>query len=169
MSEFVTPRRLNHTVYITRDTAATVAFYRDVLGMRLVSYAVADRVPSTGDEVHFLHTFFEIGDGSMVAFFEIEGLPEEEESVVPRWARHLAMSVDSEEELLSAMHRLKEHDVEVLGPVDHEGIWSSIYFFDPNGVRLELTYQNRALGDDDAAAAREAVDAWLAEHGAVRA
>jgi glyoxylase I family protein len=168
MSEFVTPRRLNHTVYITRDTAATVAFYRDVLGMRLVSYAAADEVPSTGDKVHFLHTFFEIGDGSMVAFFEIEGLPEEASSVVPRWARHLAMSVDSEEELLSAMRRLKEHGVEVLGPVDHEGIWSSIYFFDPNGVRLELTYQNRTLGDDDAAAAVEGVEAWLAEHGAVR-
>jgi glyoxylase I family protein len=168
MSEFVTPRRLNHTVYITRDTAATVAFYRDVLGMRLVSYAAADEVPSTGDKVHFLHTFFEIGDGSMVAFFEIEGLPEEPEQVVPRWARHLAMSVDSEEELLSAMRRLKEHGVEVLGPVDHEGIWSSIYFFDPNGVRLELTYQNRVLTDDDAAAAGEGVAAWLAEHGAVR-
>ncbi|MGH9093296.1 MAG: VOC family protein, partial [Acidimicrobiales bacterium] len=82
------------------------------------------------------------------------------------WARHLAMSVDSEEELLSAMRRLKEHGVEVLGPVDHEGVWSSIYFFDPNGVRLELTYQNRALGDDDAAAAHEGVEAWLAEHGA---
>lgn len=167
MTEFRTPRRLNHTVYITRDTAATVAFYRDVLGMRLVSYAAADEVPSTGDKVHFLHTFFEIGDGSMVAFFEIEGLGEEAASVVPRWARHLALSVDSEEELMSALRRLKEHDVEVIGPVDHEGIWQSIYFFDPNGVRLELTYQNRALTDEDSARAYEAVEAWLAEHGKV--
>ncbi len=92
----------------------------------------------------------------MLAFFEIEGLPKEAASrPSSRWARHIAMSVDSEEELISAMRHLKEHDVEVLGPVDHEGIWKSLYFFDPNGIRLELTYQNRTFSDDDAEQAHE--------------
>jgi catechol 2,3-dioxygenase-like lactoylglutathione lyase family enzyme len=167
MTEFTTPRRLNHTVYITRDTARTVEFYKDVLGMRLISYAEAEEVPSTGDKVPFLHTFFEMGDGSCVAFFEIKDLPEEAASVVPRWARHLAMSVDSEEELLSALDHLKAKGVDVIGPVDHEGIWKSIYFFDPNDIRLELTYQNRKLKDDDSALAYKAVENWLAENGKV--
>ena len=42
--------------------------------------------------------------------------------------------------------------MEVLGVTDHEGIWKSIYFFDPNGIRLELTYQTRPLNEQDAAA-----------------
>ncbi len=131
MTEFTAPRSLNHAAYVTWDTAATIAFYRDVMGMRLISYATAEEVPSTGAKNHFLHTFFEMKDRSCIAFFEIEGLPKEQiETVVP-WARHIALSVDSEEELMSAMRHLKEHDVEVLGPVDHEGIWKSLYFFDP--------------------------------------
>ena len=168
MTVFTSPRRLNHTVYVTRDTAKTVEFYKDVLGMRLVSYAQADEVPSTGEKVPFLHTFFEMADGSCVAFFEIKGLPEEAaSSVVPRWARHLAMSVDSEEELLAALDHLKAKGIDVIGPVDHEGIWKSIYFFDPNDIRLELTYQNRKLTDDDSVAAYKGVEAWLTEHGKV--
>ena len=107
-------------------------------------------------------------DRSCIAFFEIEGLPREQiETVVP-WARHIALSVDSEEELMSAMRHLKEHDVEVLGPVDHEGIWKSLYFFDPNGIRLEITYQNRTFTDEDSEKAYEDVAAWLAEHGPVK-
>jgi len=54
--------------------------------------------------------------------------------------------------------------VEVLGVTDHEGIWKSIYFFDPNGIRLELTYQTRPLGERDATDAEAAVRRWIAEH-----
>jgi glyoxylase I family protein len=168
MTEFTAPRSLNHAAYVTWDTAATIAFYRDVMGMRLISYATAEEVPSTGAKNHFLHTFFEMKDRSCIAFFEIEGLPKEQiETVVP-WARHIALSVDSEEELMSAMRHIKEHDVEVLGPVDHEGIWKSLYFFDPNGIRLEITYQNRTFTDEDSEQAYKDVAAWLAEHGSAR-
>lgn len=163
---FAMPRRLNHVAYVTRDTAATLRFYCDVLGMRLISHAMGDQVPSTAEPVHFLHTFFEMGDGSCIAFFEIEGLPEDTApSVIPRWARHLALSVDSEEDLNAVLRHLKEAGVDVSGPVDHEGIWKSIYFFDPNGVRLELTWQNRALTDADADRAAAEVEQWLAQHG----
>jgi len=163
------PRRLNHVAYVTRDTASTIRFYRDVLGMRLISYAEGDEVPSTQDATPFLHTFFQMGDGSCIAFFEIEGLPEETAaSVIPRWAPHLALSVDGQEELDAAQRRLEGAGVEVRGPVEHEGIWKSIYFFDPNGIRLELTWQSRALTDEDADRAAIEVERWLAEHGAAR-
>lgn len=165
MSEFAGARRLNHVAYVTRDTGATVRFYTEIMQMPLVGHAEADSVGSTGESTHFLHTFFKLRDGSAIAFFDIEGLPEEtRESVVPRWAQHLAMSVDSEAELDDAHKRLVDHGVEVTGPVDHEGIWKSIYFFDPNGVRLELTYQNRPLDESDARAAVAAAAQWASTH-----
>ncbi len=49
--------------------------------------------------------------------------------------------------------------------VDHEGIWSSIYFFDPNGIRIELTHQSRPLGERDAEEGRALVEQWVAERG----
>ncbi|TYB48933.1 VOC family protein [Actinomadura chibensis] len=170
MTGFDRPRGLNHVAYVTRDTAATKRFYTELLGLRLVGYAMDDSVGSTGEPTTFLHTFFEMGDGSCIAFFEIEGLDaDHNDSPLPRWAPHIALSLDSLEEVGAARDRLVEAGVEVKGVVDHEGIWSSIYFFDPNGVRLELTYQNRPLNDDDAAAAEKAVRAWQDEHGPARA
>lgn len=161
MTTYTRPRGLNHVAYLTRATAATVEFYTNLLGMDLVAHAQDDKVGSTGEEVRFLHTFFGMGDGSCVAFFELDGLPDDEDqTVVPRWVRHLALSVDSLEALDDARRRLVAAGVDVIGPVDHLGIWQSIYFFDPNGIRLELTHQNRSLGEADAAAAAEAVAAW---------
>ncbi|MFI0367507.1 VOC family protein [Actinomadura sp. 1N219] len=170
MTGFARPRGLNHVAYVTRDTAATKRFYTELLGLRLVGYAMDDSVGSTGEPTTFLHTFFEMGDGSCLAFFEIEGVDvDHHESPLPRWAPHIALSLDSLEEVEAARDRLVAAGVEVKGVVDHEGIWSSIYFFDPNGVRLELTYQNRPLNDDDAAAAEKAVKTWADEHGSVTA
>ena len=165
MSEFQRPAGLNHVAYVTRDTGLTRKFYTEVLGMNLVGSAMDEKVGSTGDSGRFLHTFFQLGDGSCVAFFEIEGVEHDHhESALPRWAPHLALSVNSREELDSAHKRLADAGVEVVGVVEHEGIWSSIYFFDPNGVRLELTHQGRALSEDDAVHAASSVDAWIAEH-----
>jgi catechol 2,3-dioxygenase-like lactoylglutathione lyase family enzyme len=162
MTTFTRPLGLNHVAYLTRDTAATVRFYTEVLGMRLVGHALDDKVGSTGESQRFLHTFFEMADGSCIAFFELEGLADTpDETIVPRWVRHIALRVGGIEELEAARQRLIDAGVEVIGPVDHEGIWYSIYFFDHNDVRLELTYQRRPLGDDDASAARAAVEEWV--------
>lgn len=165
MPDFPRPKGLNHVAYVTKDTAGTRRFYTELLGLRLISYAADEKVGSTGEASPFLHTFFELGDGSCIAFFEIDGLRmDHNDSPLPRWAPHLALSLDSREDVLAALKRLVDAGVEVIGPIEHEGIWSSIYFFDPNGVRIELTYQNRALTDADAEAANLAVDAWLMTH-----
>ncbi|TCP43612.1 catechol 2,3-dioxygenase-like lactoylglutathione lyase family enzyme [Tamaricihabitans halophyticus] len=159
------PRGLNHVAYVTTDTAATKRFYTEILGMKLVGHAIDDSVGSTGEQTRFLHTFFEMGDGSCIAFFEIEGqLLDHHDSPLPRWAPHLALSVGSMDELNAAHQRLLGEGIKVRGVIDHEGTWKSIYFFDPNGVRLELTYQVRQLNDDDAAAATTAVAQWISEH-----
>jgi catechol 2,3-dioxygenase-like lactoylglutathione lyase family enzyme len=159
------PQRLHHVAYLTRDTQKTVEFYTKLLGMKLVGSVQNESVPSTGEKYPHLHTFFQMGDGGCVAFFEILGLPEgEDTTVVPRWVRHLALRVADRAALLAAQRHLQAHGVEVLGPVDHE-FCHSIYFFDPNGIRLELTCDVREFDQADAADAAEAVAAWNARTG----
>jgi glyoxylase I family protein len=156
------PRGLNHVAYVTWNTAETVRFYTDVLGMRLVGHASGDET-STGPSNRFLHTFFEMGDGSCIAFFEIDGVARETHtSPVPDWARHIALSVGSLDELAQWESKLRQNGVDLVNR-DH-GTWMSIYFFDPNGIRIELTYQNRPLDDTDAAAAQTALKEWVSTH-----
>lgn len=130
--------------------------------MRLVGHATGDET-SAGPSNRFLHTFFEMGDGSCIAFFEIDGVARETHtSPVPAWARHIALSVGSLDELARWEQQLRGKGVDVLSR-DH-GTWQSIYFFDPNGIRIELTYQTRALNDQDAAEAEAALADWTASH-----
>ena len=55
----------------------------------------------------------------------------------PAWVQHIALRVASYDALVSAKEELESKGVEILGPVNH-GVFKSIYFFDPNGHRLEL-------------------------------
>ena len=147
--------RLNHVAYPTFDTAATTRFYTDVMGFRLVD-AVRDEIPPH----RFLHTFFAMESGEIIAFFDIVGMEKPAPDHLPQWVRHLAMSVDSAETLLAWKARLEAHGLEVMGPIEHDGVWSSIYFRDPNAITLELTYQARLLDDADAARAAAMVAEW---------
>lgn len=149
--------QLNHVAYPTFDTAATVRFYTDVMGFRLVD-AVRDRIGPHA----FLHTFFAMESGEIIAFFDIPGLAKPASDGVPRWVRHLALSVDSAETLAAWKTRLESHGVQVDGPIEHDGVWSSIYFTDPNAVMLELTHQARELNDADARRAADMVTQWTA-------
>jgi len=154
------PERLHHVAYLTRDTQKTVEFYTRYLNMKLVAHAQSETVPSTREPYPHLHTFFQMADGGCVAFFEILGLPDQEDqTVVPGWVRHLALRVPDRDALLRYKTQLETNGVKVLGPVDH-GFCHSIYFFDPNGIRLELTCDVRGFVPEDAAAADDAVRAW---------
>ncbi|MEZ5260870.1 MAG: VOC family protein [Acidimicrobiia bacterium] len=159
----MTVQRLNHVAYRCRDAKETTEFYADVLGLKLVHTIVQDRVPSTQELAPHAHIFFELGDGSWVAFFDVANETEVQQQRERDWAQHLALEVDSLEVLAEKQAALEAHGIDVLGPVDH-GFISSIYFFDPNGHRLELAARTHAPGDLDryAAVAREAVDAWTA-------
>jgi catechol 2,3-dioxygenase-like lactoylglutathione lyase family enzyme len=101
-----------------------------------------------------------------VAFFDLGDNEASEPSPnTPRWANHLALRVDSTDAVRQAQARLVAAGVDVIGPVDHDGFVLSIYFFDPNGVRLELT-TNTASADELAtfrAEARAKCDAWTRE------
>jgi catechol 2,3-dioxygenase-like lactoylglutathione lyase family enzyme len=157
------PIRLNHLAYVTHDTAATVAFYTQVMGMPLVEAVMHERVPSTGDPFPYVHFFFRMQDGSTIAFFEAIGLPHRPDPSHPAYLvfDHLALEVGTPREVDDWKERLVAHEVDVIGPVDH-GIIYSIYFHDPNGIRLEITTPLDADWNDRPDVARAIVGAWLA-------
>jgi catechol 2,3-dioxygenase-like lactoylglutathione lyase family enzyme len=162
-----TPRiasHLNHVAYPTFDTAETIRFYTEVMGFRLVDAIRGETEPEGAGRRPFLHTFFAMESGEIVAFFEIEGLARPASDGVPRWVRHLALNVDSAETLAAWKERLERQGLRVTGPVNHDDTWFSIYFPDPNGVTLELTYQARPLDEEDARRAGEVVARWIEDH-----
>ena len=153
---------LYHFAYPCRDAEETRAFYEDVLGLPLVHCMQVDSVPSTGEAGPYAHIFFEMGDGSYIAFFDLgKGEMPQPSPNTPSWVLHLALEVDGVEEVMAAKARLERAGIAVRGVVDH-GFIHSIYFFDPNGLRLELTTRTEEAGFL-AAAAREArakLDEW---------
>ncbi|MBL8552562.1 MAG: VOC family protein [Hyphomonadaceae bacterium] len=130
---------IHHVAYRCKDAAQTVAFYRDVLGMDFTTAFAEDHVPSTGAYDPYMHVFLDAGGGNVIAFFE---LPEQKEmgrdENTPAWVQHIAFKVESIGALITAKARAEAMGLDVLGPTDH-GVFQSIYFFDPNGHRLELT------------------------------
>jgi catechol 2,3-dioxygenase-like lactoylglutathione lyase family enzyme len=155
------PAMLSHVAYITHDTGATVRFYTELLGMELVNAVLDDSIPSTGDPVPYFHSFFRMADGSTVAFFEAPELPPLEPPPHPAYLtfQHLAMQVGSPEDVDRWHEWLQRNGVEVLGPVDHKIIYS-IYFHDPNGIRLEITSPLSPLWNDNADAAQSSLADW---------
>jgi len=141
-------QKLNHVAYRCRDAAETAAFYRDVLGLRLAHVITQDRVPSTQEFAPHCHLFFEMADGSWVAFFDLVDEAAIDQETNPDWAQHLALEVDSVDALEVAHKNLVANDIDVLGPIDH-GFIRSIYFYDPSGHRLELTARTIDPGDLD--------------------
>ncbi|WP_370681228.1 VOC family protein [Comamonas sp. GB3 AK4-5] len=134
-------QQLHHYAYKARDAEETRHFYEDILGLPLYHIIQSDHVPSTGEYCPYTHFFFRLRDGSFIAFFDIgddeKALPSPN---TPLWINHIAFRVDTVQELENTKARLQAHGVEVLGVTDHH-IFKSIYFFDPNGIRLELSAQ----------------------------
>jgi glyoxylase I family protein len=133
--------QLHHYAYRARDAEETRHFYEDILGLPLYHIIQSDHVPSTGEYCPYTHFFFRLQDGSFIAFFDLgndeAALPSPN---TPAWVNHISFRVDSQQALRDMKERLEANGVEVLGITDHH-IFHSIYFFDPNGVRLELTAQ----------------------------
>ncbi|HLG66764.1 MAG TPA: VOC family protein [Acidimicrobiales bacterium] len=155
------PAMLSHVAYITRDTAATAAFYTKVLGMELVNAVLDDAIPSTGEPVPYFHSFFRMEDGSTVAFFEAPELPPLGDPPHPAYDtfQHLALQVDTPATVDRWRAWLEQNGVDVLGPVDHKIIYS-IYFHDPNGIRLEITAPTSPSWNDNAEHAAEQLADW---------
>ena len=141
-------RGIHHLALNTEDMKMTIDYYVDVLGMKLVH---AMKIPpglgagpnNRGNPPYenLRHYFFDMGNDSLLAFFE---MPKGEKQVGDRNAiaamQHVSFSMlpDAFEALPL---RLKERDIDTIGPLeDLPGVFS-VYFFDPNGIRLEASCQ----------------------------
>ena len=130
--------RIHHAAYRCKDAKETVEWYAKNLNMDFVLAIAEDLVPSTKAPDPYMHIFLDAGGGNVLAFFELPNSPEMgRDENTPAWVQHIALEVDSMETLLAAKAKLEANGVDVLGPTNHT-IFKSIYFFDPNGHRLEL-------------------------------
>ena len=129
---------IHHVAYRCRDAMETVRFYQRVMGMDFQLAIAEDKVPSTGAPDPYMHVFLEAGRGNVLAFFELPNAPEmDRDRNTPEWVQHIAFEVETMDELMAAKSRAEAEGLDVVGPT-HHGIFKSIYFFDPNGHRLEL-------------------------------
>lgn len=126
---------INHLAMATGDMNATIRFWRDLLGMRLV----------TGlGHPGYRHYFFEISDHDMIAFFEwpgVEPLDEKDHGfpVKGQFAfDHVSIEVENDEDLWEIKDKFEAADIWCSEVVDH-GFIHSIYAFDPNMIAIEFS------------------------------
>ena len=130
--------RIHHVAYRCKDAKQTVEWYAKNLNMDFVLAIAENEVPSTKEADPYMHIFLDAGGGNVLAFFELPNSPEMgRDTNTPEWVQHIAFKVDSLKTLEEAKARLVANGIEVIGPTNHT-IFKSIYFFDPNGHRLEL-------------------------------
>jgi catechol 2,3-dioxygenase-like lactoylglutathione lyase family enzyme len=129
---------IHHVAYRCRSAKETVDWYVKHLGMDFVLAIAEDQVPSTKAPDPYMHVFLDAGQGNVLAFFELPNSPAMgRDASTPEWVQHIAFKVDSVATLEVTKARLQKAGIDVIGPTDHT-IFKSIYFFDPNGHRLEL-------------------------------
>ncbi len=132
-------QRIHHVAYRCKDAKETATFYKEFLNMDLLSCIAEDRVSSTKEPNAYIHIFLDAGMGNILTFFEITDEKEMGcDEFAPSWVQHIAFELKDEKALIEAKSELENKGIEVLGVTDHT-IIKSIYFFDPNGHRLELT------------------------------
>ena len=139
-------RGIHHLALNTDDMKKTVEFYVGVLGMRLVHTLVTpaggmDRAKTRGNPPFecIRHYFFDMGGDSLLAFFELPSSLKQGDRNALGTMQHVAFAV-SEERYDDMLARLKTHGVAIAdGPLNAvpPDTWS-FYFFDPNGIRLEV-------------------------------
>jgi catechol 2,3-dioxygenase-like lactoylglutathione lyase family enzyme len=152
---------LHHNAYRCRDSEETRRFYEGFLGLPLSGTLEIGETKS-GRKTHTLHTFYRLGDGSYLAFFEAPDMPFEFKAQHD-FDLHIALEVDSDA-LGEMLTKGKAAGIETRGISDH-GFIQSIYFRDPNGYVIELTARmpNHDKAMDPARnGAREKLDRWTA-------
>jgi catechol 2,3-dioxygenase-like lactoylglutathione lyase family enzyme len=152
-------RKLHHSAYRCRDSEETRRFYEDFLGMRLAGSLEIGET-KTGRRTNVLHTFYEMDDGSYLAFFEDPQTPFD---FKPQRDYDLHIALEVEPSVLAPMlEKGRSAGLETRGVSDH-GFIHSIYFRDPNGYVVELAARmpgREAAMDPARNDARGILDRW---------
>ncbi|MDO8277377.1 MAG: VOC family protein [Burkholderiaceae bacterium] len=148
--------KIHHVAYRCKDARQTVEWYAKYLNMDFQLAFAEDQVPSTKAHDPYMHIFLDAGGGNVLAFFELPTQPPMgRDTNTPEWVQHIAFEVESLSVLDEVKARLQADDIPVVGITDHT-LFKSIYFFDPNGHRLELAVDTST----PALAARAASVKW---------
>src|SRR5580700_627704 len=161
------PARLHHTAYVTKDQEKTRKFYEEVIGLPLTAtWCETDML--FGKERTYVHTFYGIGDGGALAFFQFAN-PEDQAEFGPAMPQspfhHIALQVDAETQAAIegriAKAGIKPPQTYVL----EHGYCRSVYVSDPNGLILEFTRDHPEVDQisrDRRADAHKELKRWLA-------
>jgi catechol 2,3-dioxygenase-like lactoylglutathione lyase family enzyme len=156
---------LHHNAYRCRDSEETRRFYEEFLGLPLV-HTLNIEETKTGRDTSVLHTFYQLDDGSCLAFFEAPDRPFEFKDQHD-FDLHIALEV-SADALETMLAKGKAEGREVRGVSDHRFI-RSIYFRDPNGYVIELAAKvpgRESDMDPTKNHARDILRRWQAAKGA---
>ena len=152
-------RKLHHNAYRCRDSEQTRRFYEDFLGLPLAEAFEINETKS-GRKTSVLHSFYQLDDGSYLAFFEAPDMPFEFKTQHD-FDLHIALEV-GDEELAPMLAKGKSAGIETRGISEH-GMVRSIYFRDPNGYVIELTAktpEHDRMMDPATNGARAKLDRW---------
>ncbi len=161
------PSRLHHTAYVTHDQEATRKFYEELIGLPLIAtWSEADEL--FGAERVYCHTFFGLGDGGALAFFQF-AKEEDQKLFGPEMPKspfhHIALKVDKEtQDGIDKRLREAGYEEPAMYVLEH-GYCRSLYVEDPNGLILEFTLDHpdvEKIGADRRADAHAVLERWLA-------
>jgi catechol 2,3-dioxygenase-like lactoylglutathione lyase family enzyme len=144
-------RGVHHLALNTDDMKTTLDFYVGVLGMPLVhAFKVAPGLgtgPGNRGNPPFeniRHYFLDAGGDSLLAFFEIpKGAKPRADRDAIGTMQHVSFAV-SEERFRQLKSNIERAGLPYLGPINVGCETYSIYFYDPNGIRLEFSHQKQA-------------------------
>lgn len=156
-------RRLHHFAIGTSDMAKTKAFYTGLLGLKH-SQTWKEEFPDPTGPRHYMHCFFELGDGSALAFFQFAKGERRAPEKLPRevFDHHIALDVETKEEMLAIKKRYEEAK-QPCSLIDHGYCWS-LYTRDPNGMLVEIAVNppgSEKIFEEKAKTADKELKEWL--------
>ena len=154
---------IHHAAYRCRDAEQTRWFYEDILGLRYRAALTFEEISGTDLKREYMHLFFEMGDVTMIAFFdEPYSVKADQFEQKDSFDVHVAFEIDSLEDLDAWKKKIKDARIKCAGPIDH-GFVKSIYFYDPNGYQCEITCRTpdyTKILDSEETEARDVTRAW---------
>jgi catechol 2,3-dioxygenase-like lactoylglutathione lyase family enzyme len=149
----------HHVAIAVNDMPAVDAFYSRAMGFRLVKVNVGP-TPEGGWAKHF---FYDIGDGELMAFWDIQDdkLGKDYKTAIsmdmglPPWANHLAFNASDHEDLEQHKERMLDAGYDVIR-IEHD-FCTSIYTLDPNRILVEFCCTDKEFNEEDRSRALSAL------------
>ena len=149
-------KKLHHAAYRCKDSESTRVFYEEFLGLKLVKSLIIEET-KTKRKSKVLHTFYQLNDGSHIAFFE-EPLCLFDFKRQHDFDLHIAFEVEFK--ILEKMfNKGKGLGLDTRGIIDH-GFIKSVYFRDPNGYVIELSANIKTELEAEELTARDILNKW---------